>query len=741
MAGPLVIKYATDASQVDQTLQKVDQAHAQLAGKLGATGAAIKGSLVPASSAFGLLKTSMGELGGPFDQLQGKFSEAGAGLEHLKEVWGDMASGAQKAGAVMMGAGAALTAVGAAGAVLGEGLEKAQTSLEVAVKNSGGDFDALKGKISAAQSKMAGFGMSSTDVDNALTKGIQGFGSAQKSLSELGAAADLAASRHESLTQAMTDLVKLSAGSGTRVLAEYGINVKANNSALKDLTKATKDHQAAVDALAKLQQQASDQIVLANAKAQDAEARAGGAAVSAHQSAAKAATSRAASEAKASDAVSAAQLRLQTTEDSLAAKTTQTAADHDRLVAAQNAVANAQKNLSAAQVSGTASAGKLSAATGGVATSHVAAAQAQISAQKQAAALAAAEAKVTETQQELTTATAEGGKQMDFATEQAMLMAKIHGTAAAQAHTFGGELASLKVHVLNAAEGFGAGLGPALTKAGPLIMGVGAILESNLIPTLVSTGAQFVGTGIMAVSTFGSMAAGAIADGASMVASITATAAAWIAENAAMAAASVAAFVAENAATLGIGAAIVGLVAGIVWVATHWKQVWGDIKQWAEDGYNFIKDHLVLITAVFAPFLLPIVEVAKHWGEIWQGIQDAVTAVWQVIAPILHGIGDAVGAITKGISAVTGGVGSVLSHIPGLAEGGVVTSPTLAWVGEAGTEAVIPLDKLGGVGGGSGAAPGGPSSVTLVVDRQVLGQISLDYALETGRYNVTTGIK
>ena len=40
-------------------------------------------------------------------------------------------------------------------------------------------------------------------------------------------------------------------------------------------------------------------------------------------------------------------------------------------------------------------------------------------------------------------------------------------------------------------------------------------------------------------------------------------------------------------------------------------------------------------------------------------------------------------------------------NIPLLANGGIVTGPTLAVVGEAGPEAVIPLDRLGSMGGGS----------------------------------------
>jgi ElaB/YqjD/DUF883 family membrane-anchored ribosome-binding protein len=45
------------------------------------------------------------------------------------------------------------------------------------------------------------------------------------------------------------------------------------------------------------------------------------------------------------------------------------------------------------------------------------------------------------------------------------------------------------------------------------------------------------------------------------------------------------------------------------------------------------------------------------------------------------------------------GRGSGLA-IPAMAEGGIVTSPTLALIGEAGPEAVVPLSKMGGMGGG-----------------------------------------
>lgn len=45
-----------------------------------------------------------------------------------------------------------------------------------------------------------------------------------------------------------------------------------------------------------------------------------------------------------------------------------------------------------------------------------------------------------------------------------------------------------------------------------------------------------------------------------------------------------------------------------------------------------------------------------------------------------------------------GGKGFDVPEIPMLANGGIVTGPTLAMIGEAGPEAVIPLDRMGGVG-------------------------------------------
>jgi len=67
-----------------------------------------------------------------------------------------------------------------------------------------------------------------------------------------------------------------------------------------------------------------------------------------------------------------------------------------------------------------------------------------------------------------------------------------------------------------------------------------------------------------------------------------------------------------------------------------------------------------------------------------------------------------------------------LLDIPRLAEGGIVNSPTLAMIGEAGTEAVIPLDKMGGFG----------TTVNVNVAGSVISQGELQSVIQDALYNL-----
>jgi hypothetical protein len=84
-----------------------------------------------------------------------------------------------------------------------------------------------------------------------------------------------------------------------------------------------------------------------------------------------------------------------------------------------------------------------------------------------------------------------------------------------------------------------------------------------------------------------------------------------------------------------IVAGVALLVAGIVLLATHWQQVWGDIKRWVEDAWHFIdgifhdianavlvpidfiKTHWQLLLAILTgPIGLAVLAIKDHWNTI-----------------------------------------------------------------------------------------------------------------------------
>jgi len=191
---------------------------------------------------------------------------------------------------------------------------------------------------------------------------------------------------------------------------------------------------------------------------------------------------------------------------------------------------------------------------------------------------------------------------------------------------------------------------------------------------------------------------------------------------------------------IGIAIALVGLAAMLL--ASHWKTIWKDIKSIVHDAVSFITGHWKLLILALGPIGVAIDILSTHWKTIWHAIktvthvvwqfidknvfqpiksvfkkdiipaldslkstfktvfdavQKVVQDVWKVVKPIFDAFSKAIGAITGGISKIAkiggGAIGSALKFIgiPHLASGGIVTSPTLALIGEAGPEAVVPL--------------------------------------------------
>jgi phage-related protein len=74
-----------------------------------------------------------------------------------------------------------------------------------------------------------------------------------------------------------------------------------------------------------------------------------------------------------------------------------------------------------------------------------------------------------------------------------------------------------------------------------------------------------------------------------------------------------------------VGTAVVGLIAVIGLLATHWSQVWGEIKTLAADAWNFIWNgfgkYLLPLLGPAGMIALGAMELYQHWNTIWGEIK------------------------------------------------------------------------------------------------------------------------
>lgn len=182
-----------------------------------------------------------------------------------------------------------------------------------------------------------------------------------------------------------------------------------------------------------------------------------------------------------------------------------------------------------------------------------------------------------------------------------LLSSKLHGQAQAFSDTAAGAMARYHAEIENLQEKLGTGLLPVMTKLADILTKLTDYFtkHTQLAKTLA------VVLGILA---------------------------------AAFITTSIAAFVLANAMTLGIAAAITGLVAGTVLLIKHWDAV---KAKFAEVG-NWIKDHAYVLLAipVIGAVAAAAVAVGTHLGEIKAAFSDTFDTIRTFATNV---IGDIVG--------------------------------------------------------------------------------------------------
>jgi hypothetical protein len=154
-----------------------------------------------------------------------------------------------------------------------------------------------------------------------------------------------------------------------------------------------------------------------------------------------------------------------------------------------------------------------------------------------------------------------------------------------------------------------------------------------------------------------------------------------------------------------------------------WRQTWDKAVSVVRTVWEKIKGIWQTAKGWFGDLFRGIKQLAI---DAWNGIVDTVKRIWNGLASLWNrGPGSWRIGIPSWMPGV-GGKGWDVPDLPYLAQGGIVTRPTLAVIGEAGPEAVIPLRRAG--------RPPLHVDVRLVVDRRrFVEQADVDY-LWSGRW-------
>lgn len=309
------------------------------------------------------------------------------------------------------------------------------------------------------------------------------------------------------------------------------------------------------------------------------------------------------------------------------------------------------------------------------------------------------------------------------------VMDQVSGTAQAQASTWAGQIAivqakwDLLMNDLGSTQG--GVLGPFLKMVEDVITGLdnwanahpkiaqAVLLFIGVLGTLmVVVGSLLVLFGLVAVG-IGAVAAGWVALGILITAVVITIVAEVIANwNAILD------FLKKNWEAI-IEIFVPGLGFLVAFLFNNWSTIKGDVEAAWNWIYNFIKG-------------------------IWTSIVSDATAAINQVESLIQKIMAPITAVTSAVQGIAGGIGSsITSGIKAFASGGIVNSPTLALVGEAGPEAIIPLSSFdggSGLGGGSGVG-GGNGNIVINITGTFLSQNAAAQLSQMIAHSLNTNIK
>lgn len=146
---------------------------------------------------------------------------------------------------------------------------------------------------------------------------------------------------------------------------------------------------------------------------------------------------------------------------------------------------------------------------------------------------------------------------------------------------------------------------------------------------------------------------------------------------------------------IGISALVVTAIATLAAVVTLFVTLWQNNWEQARAIFEIFRINAESIWTRLTSFIRSTFGSAIAW------IRSQLQGVVDFFNSIVNAVADPIKTGQQNAANIFQGVVGSLKGIFGFAEGGIVTRPTLAMVGEGGeSEAIIPLSKLNSVGGG-----------------------------------------
>lgn len=259
--------------------------------------------------------------------------------------------------------------------------------------------------------------------------------------------------------------------------------------------------------------------------------------------------------------------------------------------------------------------------------------------------------------------------------------------ASTAANTTSGKFKSMSIALEETKESIGAALLPIVEKLLPKLQSLGNFVRDNtgLIVTLGIVIGTLAGA-ILAINAgltiYNTIQAVTLALNTALTTSFSAL---WVATGAVI---------------------ILGIVAALIALQVKFD-IFGKTINFLKEAFNLwwstVKTVLGLIKNTAVGVFNTVGGAVKLWYTVVRGYIDALYGAFKTVFNAVASLwNNTVGKLSfkvPGWVPLIGGKGFDVPDIPMLAEGGIVSGPTLAMIGEAGPEAVIPLNKAGMMGG------------------------------------------